>query len=161
MDIFWNHTSNKEMQSLLTATLSQVRGQVWKGVALAHNIVGRPTLETNNFGAPVSQCILSDQGEILAKKNMSPLFTYICFSWRSNTIIMDLLSRSIILWSSWDFHDNWTGISTCWQHLAMYCRGSAIYNIQLQPGLSLRHRCQGFPLGSYYERGPRRKIEEK
>ena len=56
------------MQSLLTATLSQVRGQVWKGVALAHNIVGRPTLETNNFGAPVSQCILSDQGEILAKK---------------------------------------------------------------------------------------------
>ena len=80
MDIFWNHTSNKEMQSLLTATLSQVRGQVWKGVALAHNIVGRPTLETNNFGAPVSQCILSDQGEILAKKNMAPLVTYICFS---------------------------------------------------------------------------------
>ena len=74
---------------------------------------------------------------------------------------MDLLSRSIIFWSSWDFHDNWTGISTCWQHLAMYCRGSAIYNIQLQPGLSLRRRCQGFPLGSYYERGPRRKIEEK
>ena len=47
MDIFWNHTSNKEMQSLLTTTLSQVRGQVWKGVAPAHNIVGRPTLETN------------------------------------------------------------------------------------------------------------------
>ena len=80
MDILWNHTSNKGMQSLLTATLSQVRGQVWKGVALAHNIVGRPTLETNNFGAPVSQCILSDQGEILAKKNMAPLFTNICFS---------------------------------------------------------------------------------
>ena len=71
-----------------------------------HNIVGRPTLETNNLGAPVSQCILSDQGEILAKKNMAPLFTNICFSWRSNTIIMDLLSHSIIFWSSWDFHDN-------------------------------------------------------
>ena len=69
------------MQSLLTATLSQVRGQVWKGVAPPpHNIVGRPTLETNNLGAPVSQCILSDQGEILAKKNMAPLFIYICFS---------------------------------------------------------------------------------
>ena len=68
MDIFWNHTSNKGMQSLLTATLSLGRGQVWKGVAPAHNIVGRPTLETNNLGAPVSQCILSDQGEILAKK---------------------------------------------------------------------------------------------
>ena len=81
MDIFWNHTSIKEMQSLLTATLSQVRGQVWKGVAPAHNIVGRPTLETNNLGAPVSQCILSDQGEILAKKKIwhlySPTFAFL------------------------------------------------------------------------------------
>ena len=45
-------------------------GQVWKGgggggLPSVPNIVGRPTLEKNNFmGGPVFQCILTDQGEI-------------------------------------------------------------------------------------------------
>ena len=77
---------------------------------------------------------------------------------------MDLLSHSIIFWSSWDFHDNQTGISTCWKHLTIYCRGSAIYNTQLQPALSLRSRCQGFPAATISTWSPgffHRKIEPK